>query len=83
MLKLLRELSLQRMNYQKPHIENLNKQLRKHFPKKRSIDHLTRVDIKNTNLRLLRTPLHSLDGNSPQEVFERIFSKEEFINLVK
>ena len=64
-------------------IENLNKQLRKHFPKKKSIDHLTRADVKNINSRLLRSSLHSLDGNSPQIVFETIFSKEDFTNLIK
>ena len=68
---------------QKPNIENLNKQLRKHFPKKKSIDHLTRADVKNINSRLLRSSLHSLDGNSPQIVFETIFSKEDFTNLIK
>lgn len=68
---------------QKPNIENLNKQLRKHFPKKRSIDHLTRADIKNTNSRLLRAPLHSLDGHTPQEIFIEIFGNDNFINLIK
>ena len=68
---------------QKPNIENLNKQLRKHFPKKRSIDHLTRADIKNINSRLLRAPLHSLDNHTPQEIFIEIFGNDNFINLIK
>ena len=68
---------------QKPQIENLNKQLRIHFPKKRSIDHLSRADVKNINMRILRQPLHSLDGSSPQEAFELIFGKDNLINLIK
>lgn len=68
---------------QKPNIENLNKQLRKHFPKGRSIDYLNRADVKNTNMRLLRQPLASLDGNTPSEVFITIFKEENFINLIK
>lgn len=68
---------------QKPNIENLNKQLRKYFPKKKSINHLTKVDVKNINSRLLRTPLRSLDDSSPQEAFIRIFGNESFINLIK
>ena len=68
---------------QKPNIENLNKQLRKHFPKKKSIDHLSRADVKNTNIRLLRSPLHSLDGYSPKDVFIRIFNEDNFISLIK
>lgn len=68
---------------QKPHIENLNKQLRIHFPKGKSINHLTRADVKNINMRILRQPLRSLDGSSAQEAFELIFGKENFINLIK
>ena len=68
---------------QKPNIENLNKQLRKHFPKGKSINHLTRADIKNTNMRLLRQPLASLDGYSPQEVFIKIFDESTLSNLIK
>lgn len=68
---------------QKPHIENLNKQLRIHFPKKRSIDHLSRADVKNINMRILRQPLHSLDGSNSKEAFELIFGKDNLINLIK
>ena len=68
---------------QKPNIENLNKQLRKHFPKGESIDHLSRADVKNTNMRLLRQSLASLDGYSPQEVFIRLFDESAFLNLIK
>ena len=68
---------------QKASIENLNKQLRLHFPKKRSIDHLKRTDVKNINSKLIRKPLHSLDGSTPEEVFEKVFSHEDLINLIK
>ena len=68
---------------QKPHIENLNKQLRIHFPKKRSIDHLSRADVKNINMRILRQPLHSLDGSSPREAFELIYGKDNLTNIIK
>lgn len=68
---------------QKPHIENLNRQLRKHFPKGKTISHLTRADVKNINSRMIRQPLHSLDGSSPEEVFIKIFSKEDLQNLIR
>ena len=68
---------------QKASIENLNKQLRLHFPKKKSIDHLTRMDVKNINSKLIRKPLYSLDGYTPAEVFEKIFNHEDLINLIK
>ena len=68
---------------QKPHIENLNKQLRLHFPKGRSIDHLSKADVKNINIRILKQPLKSLDGSSSKEAFSAVFGKDNFTNIIK
>ena len=61
---------------QKASVENMNKQLRKYFPKKESIDHLTDADMKNVmnfinNLRVL-----SLSGFTPNEAFIRVYGEE-------
>ena len=66
---------------QKPHIENLNKQLRRHFPKKKSIDYLTRKEVKRINLLLLDYKLKSLDGFSSKEAFIKVFGIDIFNKL--
>ena len=66
---------------QKPHIENLNKQLRRHFPKKKSIDHLSKTEVKRINLLLLDYRLNSLDAYSPKEAFIEVFGIEIFNKL--
>lgn len=45
---------------QKPNVENINKQLRKFFPKGNSIDNYSSKDIMEKNFTLLNTPLKSL-----------------------
>lgn len=63
---------------QKPHVENINKQIRKFFPKGYSIDHHTHKSIKKHNLTLLNTPIKSLDGNTPKDAFIAVYNEELF-----
>ena len=66
---------------QKASVENLNKQIRKFFPKVKSIDHLTQDDIYMVNKILIESPLFSLDGHSPKEAFILLFGQESFDKL--
>lgn len=68
---------------QKPHVENMNKQIRKYFPKKSSIDKYSKEDIKEINLSLISTPIKSLDGNTPKEAFITIYGEDLFEKLFK
>ena len=66
---------------QKASVENMNKQIRKYFPKGKSIDHLTQDDIDAINKILIESPLFSLDGHSPKEAFITLFGQEAFDKL--
>jgi len=66
---------------QKASVENFNKQIRKFFPKGKSIDHLTQEDINVVNKILVESPLFSLDGYSPKEAFITLFGQEAFDKL--
>ena len=66
---------------QKASVENLNKQIRKFFPKGKSIDHLSQDDIDAVNKILIESPLFSLDGHSPKEAFITLFGQEAFDKL--
>lgn len=66
---------------QKASVENINKQIRKFFPKGKSIDHLTQDDIDAVNKILIESPLFSLDGYSPKEAFIALFGPEAFDKL--
>lgn len=68
---------------QKPNVENMNKQLRKFFPKGKSIDSLTSIDVKDKNMTLLSTPLKSLDSFTPKQAFIKVFNEDIFNNLIK
>lgn len=68
---------------QKPNVENINKQIRKFFPKGKSIDHLTTKDVLNKNLTLLKTPLKSLDGNTPEDAFKAVYGEDLFYKIFK
>lgn len=61
---------------QKANVENMNKQLRKYFPKKSSVDKVTNVDLANTMnfINNLRVP--SLSGFTPNEAFIEVYGKE-------
>jgi len=58
---------------QKPHVENMNKQIRKFCKKGASIDHLTADDVKSINISLINTRIASLDGATPREAFQRVY----------
>lgn len=60
---------------QKANVENMNKQLRKYFPKKQSIDHYTQKDITSINNTIINQKIPSLSGNSPKEAFIKVFGK--------
>ena len=66
---------------QKPHVENINKQLRKFFPKGKSIDNLSKKDILNKNLTLLNTPIKSLDSNTPIDAFKTVYGEDLFYKI--
>lgn len=66
---------------QKPHVENINKQIRKFFPKGKSIDSLSRKDVLDKNLTLLNTPIKSLDGNTPKEAFKVIYGEDLYYKI--
>ena len=68
---------------QKPNVENINKQLRRFFPKKKSIDNLTKNKVKEINQTLLNIPIKSLDGYNPKEAFIKIYSEELYYKLFK
>lgn len=68
---------------QKANVENINKQLRKFFPKKTSIDEFTNEDIKRVNLTMINCKLFSLDARSPKEAFITVFGLEVFNKLFR
>lgn len=63
---------------QKANVENMNKQLRKFFPKKSSIDHYTQEQITLIAKSINESPLFSLDGHSPKDAFQLIFGRETY-----
>ena len=66
---------------QKPNVENMNKQIRLFFPKRKSIDKYSKSDIKNINKTILNRPLRSLDGNTPKDAFIKVFDEDIFNKL--
>lgn len=66
---------------QKASVENMNKQLRKFFPKKSSIDNYTQEQIILIAKTINETPLFSLDGHTPKEAFTLLFGLETYIKL--
>lgn len=61
---------------QKANVEQMNKQLRKFFPKGKSIDHLTREDVKDINIIINQSRVASLAGASPNEAFAKLFGEK-------
>ena len=66
---------------QKPNVENINKQIRKFFPKGKSIDKYSKEDVKNHNITLLKTPIKSLDGNTPEDAFKVVYGEDLYYKL--
>ena len=68
---------------QKGNVENMNKQLRKYFPKGKSIDHLTDEEIQTINNLIISQKVASLGGASSKEVFESIYGSKLLFLLLK
>lgn len=66
---------------QKASVENMNKQIRKYFPKGKSIDHMNQDDVNTINKLLIEAPLYSLDGHSPKHAFTILFGQSSFDKL--
>lgn len=66
---------------QKASVENMNKQLRKFFPKKSSFDNYTQDQINLIAKTINESPLFSLDGHSPKEAFVLLFGLETYIKF--
>ena len=68
---------------QKASVENMNKQLRKFFPKGSSIDNFTQDEVTKIANNINETPVRSLDGFTPKEAFCKIFGEEIYNKLFK
>lgn len=66
---------------QKASVENMNKQLRKFFPKKSSINNYSQEQVTLIAKTINETPLFSLDGHTPKEAFTLLFGLETYIKL--
>ena len=58
---------------QKGNVEQMNKQLRKFFPKKKSVDHLNQEDVDKVASIINKTRVASLSGFTPEEAFINLF----------
>lgn len=67
---------------QKPHVENINGQIRKFFPKGQSVDKYTKNDIRQINMTLLNTPIRSLDGNTPTVAFKVVYGEDLYYKIL-
>ena len=68
---------------QKGNVENMNKQLRKYFPKGKSIDYLDDEKVASINDIIISQKVASLGGLSPKEVFESIYGSKILYLLLK
>ena len=68
---------------QKGNVENMNKQLRKYFPKGKSIDYLNNEMVASINETIISQRVASLGGASPKEVFESIYGSKLLYLLLK
>lgn len=69
------------MSNQKASVENMNKQLRLYFPKKASVDNLTRGDIKLVMSTLNKQNKASLSRYSADEAFIKIYGEKLWAKL--
>lgn len=66
---------------QKASVENMNKQLRKFYPKGSSINQYKQEDVWQVVKTINETCLLSLDGKTPKEAFITIFGSETYSKL--
>lgn len=67
---------------QKANVEQMNKQLRKFFPKGKSIDHLSKEHVNEFNQIINRSRIASLSGATPNEAFVKLYGEELFDKLI-
>jgi IS30 family transposase len=60
----------------------MNKQLRKYFPKGKSVNSFEQKDVTNIQNLLNECHLKSLDGLTPKEAFIKLFGEETYKNLI-
>ena len=68
---------------QKASVENMNKQLRKYFPKKTTVDNLTDEDMTNVMNFINNIRVPSLSGSTPTEAFIRVYGEDILNKLMK
>lgn len=68
---------------QKGNVENMNKQLRKYFPKGKSIDYIDEEKVSAINDIIISQKVASLGGLSPKEVFESIYGPKILYLLLR
>lgn len=68
---------------QKANVENMNKQLRKYFPKGLSIDSLTNEQVMAINEAINNSRVASLDGSSPKEAFINVYGETLLLDIEK
>ena len=61
---------------QKANVEQMNKQLRKFFPKGKSIDHLSKEQVKTFNQIINQSRIASLSGATPNEALAKLHGNE-------
>ncbi len=61
---------------QKANVEQMNKQLRKFFPKGKSIDHLSKERVNEFNQIINNTHIASLSGSTPSEALLKLYGQE-------
>lgn len=61
---------------QKANVEQMNKQLRKYFPKGKSIDHLTQTQVQNISHIINQSRVASLAGASPNQALSRLLGED-------
>lgn len=60
---------------QKASVENMNGQLRRHFPKGRPVSDLPDSRVREANEAMIDRPLRSLGGKTPRQAFEAVYGE--------
>ena len=61
---------------QKANVEQMNKQLRKFFPKGKSIDHFNREKVRDVNQFINASRIASLSGATPNEALAKLYGQD-------